>query len=315
MRKAASSAGAGNAPTAHVWTRGDIALLVALTVCWGLNWPIMKVGVTGLPPFLFRALNYALGLPLLLVVVLALRTPLAIPRVHWRRVLWLAFLNMMVWNVVAILSLQALSSGRAAILGYTMPIFSAIWGAAFYGERLGPRHVLGVGACLAGVGLLLWHEMGRLAGQPWAAIGMLASAAVWAYGTQELRRSTLPVPTMALIFWMTTATGVGLVLMSVVFEWRRWHAPSTLQWGAIAYNAVFIIALAQPIWLVLARRLPPLASTMSVMLIPVLGVASGAWWLGETLHWQDHAAVLLLLLAIASVMWPARRPADPTQLP
>jgi drug/metabolite transporter (DMT)-like permease len=47
-----------------------------------------------------------------------------------------------------------------------------------------------------------------------------------------------------------------------------------------------------------------------VMLIPVLGVASGAWWLNETLHWQDGAALLLIGVAIASVLWPARRPVD-----
>ena len=56
----------------------------------------------------------------------------------------------------------------------------------------------------------------------------------------------------------------------------------------------------------LARELPPIASTLSVMLIPVLGVFSGAWWLGERLHWQDWAAVALVMLAIATVLWPTR---------
>ena len=42
------------------------------------------------------------------------------------------------------------------------------------------------------------------------------------------------------------------------------------------------------------------------MLIPVLGVFSGAVWLLEPLHWQDWAAVLLMVVAIASVLWPAR---------
>ena len=56
----------------------------------------------------------------------------------------------------------------------------------------------------------------------------------------------------------------------------------------------------------LARDLPPIASTLSVMLIPVLGTASGAWWLSERLHWQDYAAMLLMVAAIASVLWPAR---------
>ena len=69
---------------------------------------------------------------------------------------------------------------------------------------------------------------------------------------------------------------------------------------------MLVFGFAQPAWLVLARSLPPVASTLSVMLIPVLGVASGAWWLSEQLHWQDFAAMLLMLAAIASVLWPAR---------
>ena len=79
--------------------------------------------------------------------------------------------------------------------------------------------------------------------------------------------------------------------------------------AAVAYNAVLIFGLAQPVWLILARALPPIASSMSVMMIPVLGTVIGALWLGEALHWQDGAAIVLVLLAIASVMWPTRVPA------
>ena len=73
------------------------------------------------------------------------------------------------------------------------------------------------------------------------------------------------------------------------------------------------IGLAQPVWLILARALPPIASSMSVMMIPVLGVVSGAWWLNEKLHWQDGAAIVLVLVAIATVMLPARRSAQPVE--
>ena len=40
--------------------------------------------------------------------------------------------------------------------------------------------------------------------------------------------------------------------------------------------------------------------------IPVLGVFSGAVWLGEVVHWQDWAAVVLMVVAIAAVLAPAR---------
>ena len=67
-----------------------------------------------------------------------------------------------------------------------------------------------------------------------------------------------------------------------------------------------IFGFAHAAWFSLARSLPPVASTLSVMFIPVLGVFSGALWLGEVLHWQDWAAVALMVAAIASVLWPSR---------
>ena len=84
------------------------------------------------------------------------------------------------------------------------------------------------------------------------------------------------------------------------------QTPAYKRGYGIGYNAVLIFGFAQAIWLVLARDLPPVASTMSVMLIPVLGTLAGAWWLGEQLHWQDGAAMLLMLAAIGSVLVPAR---------
>ncbi len=284
-----------------------MALLALLTVAWGINWPVMKLGVTGFAPLSFRAISMWIGLPVLWLVLRAMRVPLAIARRDWPQLASLTFTNMLVWHVLAILSIQALSSGRAAILGYTMPIFSALWGVALFGERLRARHVAGIVAAGGGVSLLLWHELGSLAGHPLAALGMLGAAAVWALGTQQMRRTTIIAPTLAIAFWMTVATAITMTVLSTLFERDRWRAPDPSTWAAILYNAVLIFGFAQPIWLVMARGLPPVASSMSVMMIPVLGTVAGAWWLGEQLHWQDGAAIVLVIAAIAAVMWPARQ--------
>jgi drug/metabolite transporter (DMT)-like permease len=268
----------------------------------------MKLGVTGFAPLYFRTLSMWLGLPVLALVLVVQRVPFAIARKDWPELVKLSVTNMIVWHLLAILAVQALSSGRAAILGYTMPIFSALWGVAVFGERLKPRHVAGVIAAGIGVSLLLWHEFASIAGRPLAAVGMLVAAAVWALGTQQMRRTTIGAPTLALVFWMTLASTLVMSVATVLFERHRWAVPNTATALAIAYNAVLIFGLAQAVWLVLARNLPPIASSMSVMLIPVLGTVSGAWWLGEALHWQDGAAIVLVLLAIASVMWPTRGP-------
>lgn len=293
------------------FTPRHAVILVLLTLSWGLNWPVMKLGVSHFPPLSFRAASMWLGLPLLGLALLVLRMPFGIPRAQWRELASLTFSNMLVWHVVAILAVQALSSGRAAILGYTMPIFSALWGRALFGQWLAPRQLAGVAAATLGVALLLWHEAASMAGRPWGAVGMLLAAATWAYGTQRLRSTSIAAPTLAIAFWMTAATSVLMTVLAIAFERERWHAPDAQAWFAIGYNAVLIFGFAHAAWFFLARTLPPVASTLSVMLIPVLGTFSGAWWLNETLHWQDWTAMGLMVAAIASVLWPGRSPGPP----
>ncbi len=290
-------------------TRRQLAVLVLLTLVWGLNWPVMKAGVSGTPqhpeaypPLLFRALSMWLGLPVLAAAMTRLDAPLALPRAQWWPVLRLALPNMMIWHSIVIVAVQSLSSGRSAILGYSMPIFTAVWGRVLFGERLGARTLAGVAAAALGIGLLLWHEFGRLSGAPLAAGSVLVAAAVWAYGTHRLRRAELGVPLLTVVFWMTASTAAVMLALSLLLELPQWRWPPAPVAWAVAYNAVGVFGFAHAAWFYLARSMPPVASTISVMMIPVLGTFSGAFFLGEALHWQDWAAVVLLVAAIASVL-------------
>lgn len=287
-------------------SRQQVASLVLLTISWGVNWPVVKLGVTYFPALSFRALTIMLGLPILALTLLVLKIPFRVPRRSWRELFWLAMTNMVIWNVCMILALRTLTGGRAAILAYTMPIFSAIFGAALFSSRLAPRAWLGIGAAGVGVSLLLWYEFTAFAGHPLGVVLALFSAAVWALGIQLMRITRIEVPTLTLTFWMTAMSGLVSTALAFAFERPEWIVPPRQTWGAIAFNSVLIYGFSQTAWLSLARNLPPIASTLSVMFIPVLSVFVGAVWLGEPLHWQDYAAVVLMVVAIATVLWPAR---------
>jgi drug/metabolite transporter (DMT)-like permease len=145
----------------------------------------------------------------------------------------------------------------------------------------------------------------------------LTAAATWALGTQLLRRTKIDVPTLTISFWMTVLACVVMSALTVTFERAAWAMPSQISgnsWFAIIYNAVLVFGFAHAAWFFLARTLPPVASTLSVMMIPVLGVFAGAYWLGEVLHWQDWAAVGLMVVAIASVLAPTKSPKLVTKL-
>lgn len=287
--------------------RQQLIGLVFITLIWGLNWPVMKIGVTDYPPLTFRVISMWLGLPVMALGLWLTQAPFHIPRTHWRELFWLAVFNMFLWHPLIIVAVKSLSSGRAAILGYSMPIFSALLGALLFRQRLSWRGWGGVAAAAAGVLLLLWHEFTNLAGRPLGVLYALISALAWAMGVQLMRRTTLPVPTLTISFWMTVMTTILVSVLALLLEQPQWSAPPPATWGAIVFNAVLIFGVVQTLFLSLARHLTPVASTLSVMLIPVIGVFSGSFWLGERLHWQDYAAVGLMMLAIASVLLPARQ--------
>jgi drug/metabolite transporter (DMT)-like permease len=290
----------------HSLTPRQWLVLALLTVVWGLNWPIMKMGVTGFPPLTFRFICLLIGTPVLGLGLWALKVPFRIPQRYWRELLVLAVFNMFIWHALIILAVQYLSSGRSAILGYTMPIFSAVIGAWVFKNQLSKRAWAGVAAAAFGVVLLLWHELSNLTGQPMGVVLALVAASTWALGTQLLRRTSIPLPTLTLSFWMTAMTTWVMGILSFAFEFERWQEPSSTHWVSILYNAVLVFGFAHAAWFYLARGLPPVASTLSVMMIPILGVFSGAWALNETLHWQDWVAMGLMVVSIASVLWPSK---------
>ena len=286
-------------------SRQQITLLITLTLVWGLNWPMLKLGVSNYPPLSFRSLSMWLGLPFLALVLYVKKVPFKIPVANWKELFLLATTNMLVWHVLIILAVQQLSSGRSAILGYTMPIFSAMIGVLWFGASLKWRGWLGVGSAALGVVLLLWHEFSAISGKPMGVLLGLVAAAFWGLGTQQIRHTRIRVPTLAIVFWMTCMSTVLMSVLAFWFEREAWAPPSPIAWNSILYNAFGVFVFAQAAWLSLARDLPPLASTLSVMFIPVLGVFSGAYFLNEALYWQDWAAIALIVLAIASVLWPS----------
>ena len=287
-------------------SRKDLVLLALLTLFWGLNWPIMKIGVRELPPLTFRTLSMLGGLLVIWVAARMQGVSLAIPAGRTMTVIRLAIPNMLIWHSMIIIGVKLLSSGRAAILGYTMPAWAVLSGLIFFGDRISRSALVGIALAMSGALLLLSGEFSRLSGQPMGTVLALIAAAGWGFGTVLMKRTQLDMPTISLTFWMLSFTTAIMAILAMIFEYSAIRMPNLIEWGAIIYNAAIIFGFAHVVWFRLARILPPVASSLSVMFIPVLGTFSGAWLLDEVPHWQDYVAMLLILSAMSTVLFKPR---------
>lgn len=283
-----------------------LVALVLLTLFWGINWPVMKLSLREITPLYFRAITVTGGLLLLIVWFRSRGVSLRIPSGQYRRVALLALPNIVGWYCFSIFGVQALASGRAAILGFTMPIWTVLLGVLFFRERMNPRLWLATACAAAAVLLLLWHELAQLSGRPVGMAWMLAAAVSWALGTLLLKRLAPAVSTEALTVGMLVCALPALWLLAVVREPLPSLHFSATMWLALAYGVVIACAAAQVLWFSIARSLPPVASALSVMMIPVVGLGSAMPITGEQPHAQDLAAVVLIILALSAALLPRR---------
>ncbi|WP_353131627.1 DMT family transporter [Limnohabitans sp.] len=285
----------------------DLLLILLVTVSWGLNYPIMKFVVTSYPPLTFRAFTFTIGCVLLGAYALRSGESLHVPMSER----WLAFKlgmpNMVLWHLGLIYGMTLLNSGRAAIVGYTMPVWALLASVLMFKNTLTLRGMMGVFCSLLATFLLARDEMSNFAGQPLGLVCTLAAAMAWGVGNAMMKNCKISISSITLTFWMLMLAAICFIFLALVFEQDRWAWPTWIQFAAILYAGGVTFAISYVAWFRVARKLTPVASGLSIMLVPMIGLIGGYWMLNEVVAVADITALLLILLAMAIVLIPGRK--------
>jgi drug/metabolite transporter (DMT)-like permease len=298
-----SAAPSARHPLAHAFL--PIAIL---TLIWGCNWPILKMGVAELAPLTFRSLTLPFAAAGLLLVSHLSGDSIRIPREWWGRVTILAFFNIAGWNGFVLFGVQQLPAGRSAILAYTMPVWATLISIALLHEPLNRRKIIGLVLGMLGMAVLLGDDLRHLRDLSTGALMILCAAILWAFGTVLLRKWKPPIPQNTLSGWMMVLGWLPLVVVAPLFETHPISYLGNLSgrtWFAILYNIFLAGTLAHWAWFTLARTLPVAVSSMSSLPVPVVGVFAGMMVLGERPGMSEFVALALVLASLVAVLLPA----------
>ena len=72
----------------------------------------------------------------LLAIAAVLGERMSVPRSHWRPLARGRRCSVTGWHLFSAFSLAHMGGGRGAIVAYTMPVWAALFGAWYLGERL-----------------------------------------------------------------------------------------------------------------------------------------------------------------------------------
>ncbi len=300
-------------PSHHSQTlpRSMWALVILLTLGWGLNWPMMKMALAEIPVWSFRGVCTATGAVGLFLIAWLGKQKIRIPDGEARNLIVISMFNVTAWNVLIGYGLTMLPSGRTAIIAYTMPLWTVLLSRWVLQERLSTRRILGVALGLAGMALLIGSELAVVRTAPLGALLVLGGALSWAIGTVLMRKYPTSLPTTSFTAWQLVIGGMPIVIGGLILEWGQWRplgGPATI---GLVYNMFFVFIFCYWAWFRIAASAPPTVAALSTLMIPVVGVFSGMWLLGESPHWQEYAAMVLVIASLATVLVPSRSPVRP----
>ena len=289
-----------------------LVLLLILTLVWGTNWPLFPFAVREVSVWTFRAVAVLIAGVALLAVAKARGQSLVIPRRHWPTICTATFFYLVLWNIASTYSAILIPSGQSAVLGFTMPLWSALISWAVLGERLTGRLLLAVGLGGAAVTLLMVPSFSAYAQAPLGlALGLLAGLG-WAIGTLILKRSSVDVPATVLTGWQLLITAVPITVGAFVFGDGHWFVPSWQSIAVIGYIALVPMCIGNVSWFAVVGMLPANVAGLAVVMVPVVAMISGAIVHGEPLGPLQWIAMGCSVAALLLVLWkPARRPRQP----
>jgi len=289
--------------------RRALLLLVVLTLVWGTNWPLFALAVAEVSVWTFRAVSCLVAGSLLLAYVRCRGGSVRIEPRHRPVVLVSCFLYMVVWNITSTYSAIMLPSGQASVLGFTMPLWAALFSWLIHREPLRGRMLVAVGFGAAGVSLLMVPSFRDYAQAPLGLVLGLAGGAGWALGTIVLKRGQVPVSPAVLTGWQLLITAVPCAAGAAWFGDWQWFVPGATSILVIAYITLVPILVGNVCWISIVGLLPTQVAGLSAIAVPMVAMVSGALVHGEPLGPLQWLAMACTAVALGLVLLSPRRAA------
>jgi drug/metabolite transporter (DMT)-like permease len=290
------------APTSEAIPRRALWLLAAVSLFWGANWPMMKIVLGEWNVWHFRTISLVLGSGALFALAWSLKLPRTVPKGQWGRLCAAAAFNITGWHIFSGFGVSLLASGRASIIGYTMPLWVVPLSIWLLREPMTPRKAVGLSLGVVGLLLLIGEDLVRLEHAPLGTLSMLAAAASWAVGIVLVKRYPVALPTTSLMGWMMLIGGLPVLLGALAFGGTEMRTLSPKGWAALIYVIFVAMVFCHWAFLRLVTLLPATVTGISSLMVPVVGVFSGMIMLGEQPGTPEWMALVLILGALVVVL-------------
>lgn len=273
---------------------GDFLLAILITVIWGVNFSVIKIGLGAFDPFLLAALRFIFcALPWVFIFKR--------PSVPFRYVFSYGLVLGALQFGFLFLGIQhGLSAGLASVVLQLQVFFTIGLGVVVLKDKVRWRQIAGM--CIAFSGIVLIAGIGDGSSNPLAVLLVVAAAASWGVANIIVKRSGTtdmlgfmvwsslipPLPLLAFALWTSGPAHVAADLQR--FTWSGV--------GAVAYLVYPTTLFGYSVWNHLLRKHKTSLVAPLTLLVPIFGVLSSMVIFQEMLTTRKLLAIALVITGL-----------------
>lgn len=293
---------------------GAYAAFAAICVIWGTTFAAIRVAIETIPTLLVGAVRFLIAGLLLLIIARLRGARFPKSRVEWRDQLIAGVLMAGAANTLVVYAEHELTSGLAALLAATIPIWMAAMEAILGLSSLTPRKVAGLVLGFGGVGLLVAPAIGRVETSLgfFLAVGaMQLNAIFWNGGTLIARRHRTTTDPMASAVVQMLAGGAAVALVALAAGERPTLEMFSVRSSvAVLYLAVLGSVVAYTAYNYAQTKLSAGKVSSYAYVNPAIAVLTGALLLREPVTFRMIASMVVILAGVALIQIDRSRAAD-----
>ncbi|MDR2113050.1 MAG: DMT family transporter [Candidatus Accumulibacter sp.] len=290
-------------------------MLLLVTVMWGMNPPVIKLGLQYLPPLPYNVARMLVG-SIVAVLVLWLSGRYRRPT---RKDLWLfaraSLFGFFVFQILYAEGIDRTTSGNAAFMSCLLPLFVLLLNRLYGFDTINRAVLIGIACSIAGIVLIALgagRELSVAGKHLLGALLVLGAQGGYAYYTvfsRELldRYSTYQVTASLMLITTALMVAVSLPAMYAV----AWPDLPIQAWGSIAFSGVFGLCLGNFLWIWGAGAIGTARASVFNNLTPVFAVITAYFLLGETFGALQTVGAALVLGGVYVTRLRNRRPFRP----
>lgn len=277
-----------------------LGALLLLGAVWGASYLFIKIGVQELPPETLVALRLLIAALILTGIVYARGLRLPVGRRAWLDFFGTSAIGVVLPYLLITWGEQSISSGSAAILTATTPLFTVLLASIWTREdQLSAFKLLGVGVGFVGVVVAIGLEeidlgSASLQGQ----LAVLLAACCYGINGIYSRRAFRGMPALVGATGQMIAGTLLIAPLALVRQGIPSALPSAQAIGAVLALGVFGTALAYILLYWLLEQVGPTQTSMVTYLLPPFALIYGAIFLAERITLNTLAGLGLIIIGI-----------------